>query len=139
MKPHQQFFYQYRKMYRPFIKKLNIYLSRHNLYSSQWAILHLLLNEGPHTIGDIAEYQNVEKPTVTRMIQRLKELDYIETTPGKDKREKKIQLTKAGESVCEDVLLTIEEFQKEALQGISEDEQLIASRILMKVRENLLQ
>lgn len=138
MEPHQLFFQQYHSMYRPFINRLNVYLARHQLYSSQWGILRLLIKDEPLTLVEIASYQNVEKPTVTRMIQRLKELGYVESIPGRDKREKKIQLTQLGKKVCAEVQLTIEQFHKDALQGISEEEQLIASRILAAVQENLL-
>jgi MarR family transcriptional regulator, transcriptional regulator for hemolysin len=139
MKPHQSFFYHYRAMYRPFINKLNDYLAKHQLYSAQWAVLNLLDKEGAHTLVEISNYLNVEKPTVTRIFQRLMELGYIESIPGKDKREKKIQLTELGKKVCTEIQVTIEEFQKDALRGISEAEQLEVSRILAKVRGNLIQ
>jgi|SRR5690625_3250990 len=138
MKSYQHFFYQYHSMYRPFINKLNACLAEYQLYSSQWAVLRLIVQEGPLTLGEIATHQNVEKPTVTRMAQRLKEFDYIEVIPGKDKREKRIQLTKTGKKIYTDVQLTIEQFQKEALQGISEEKQLEISQILATVQENLL-
>lgn len=138
MKPHQLFFYQFRSLYRPFTKKLNVYLAKHQLYSSQWGMIHLLMKEGPLTVVDIADRQNIEKPTASRLVQRLKELGYVETIPGKDRREKKIQLSDAGEKVCAEILETIEQFQKDALEGISEEEQLEASRLLAKVRANLL-
>lgn len=138
MKPHQSFFYEYRAMYRPFIQKLNVHLAKHQLYSSQWGVLDFLIKKGPHTLVGISNYLTVEKPTVTRMFQKLSELGYVEAVPGKDKREKKIKLTELGENVCADVYIMIEQFQKEALQGISEEEQLEVSRILATVRENLL-
>lgn len=138
MKSHQLFFYQYRTMYRPYINKLNLYLAKHQLYSSQWSILYLLIHEGPFTLVEMANFLNVEKPTITRMIQKLVELNYVETVPGKDKREKRIHLTDIGEQVCSEVQATIDQFQKEALQGISEEDQLLVSRILATVQENLL-
>lgn len=89
MQPHQAFFHEYRMMYRPFINKLNVYLASHQLYSSQWAILRLLISEKSLTLVEISNSLNVEKPTTTRMIQKLIELGYVTTVPGKDKREKK--------------------------------------------------
>ncbi|MGE7919627.1 MarR family winged helix-turn-helix transcriptional regulator [Viridibacillus sp. NPDC093762] len=138
MQPHQAFFHEYRMMYRPFINKLNVYLASHQLYSSQWAILRLLINEKSLTLVEISNSLNVEKPTTTRMIQKLIELGYVTTVPGKDKREKKVQLTSFGHDVCKDVQVTIEQFQLDALEGVSEDEQIIVSKVLETVRNNLL-
>lgn len=138
MKPHQAFFHEYRMMYRPFINKLNVYLASHQLYSSQWAILRLLISEKSLTLVEISNSLNVEKPTTTRMIQKLNELGYVTTVPGKDKREKKVQLTSLGHDVCKDVQVTIEKFQLDALEGISVEEQIIVSKVLETVRNNLL-
>ncbi|KOO47260.1 MarR family winged helix-turn-helix transcriptional regulator [Viridibacillus arvi] len=138
MQPHQAFFHEYRMMYRPFINKLNVYLASHQLYSSQWAILRLLISEKSLTLVEISNSLNVEKPTTTRMIQKLIELDYVTTVPGKDKREKKVQLTSFGHDVCKDVQVTIEQFQLDALEGISVEEQIIVSKVLETVRNNLL-
>jgi DNA-binding MarR family transcriptional regulator len=138
MKPHQAFFHEYRMMYRPFINKLNVYLASHQLYSSQWAILRLLINDKSLTLVEISNSLNVEKPTTTRMIQKLNELGYVTTVPGKDKREKKVQLTSLGHDVCKDVQVTIEKFQLDALEGISVEEQIIVSKVLETVRNNLL-
>lgn len=125
-------------MYRPFINKLNVYLASHQLYSSQWAILRLLISEKSLTLVEISNSLNVEKPTTTRMIQKLIELGYVTTVPGKDKREKKVQLTPFGHDVCKDVQVTIEQFQLDALEGISVEEQIIVSKVLETVRNNLL-
>ncbi|ETT83009.1 MarR family transcriptional regulator [Viridibacillus sp. FSL R5-0477] len=138
MQPHQAFFHEYRMMYRPFINKLNVYLASHQLYSSQWAILRLLISEKSLTLVEISNSLNVEKPTTTRMIQKLIELGYVTTVPGKDKREKKVQLTPFGHDVCKDVQVTIEQFQLDALEGISVEEQIIVSKVLETVRNNLL-
>jgi len=138
MKSHQLFFHQYHKMYRPFIAKLNQELAKYELYSSQWSVLLLIHREGALTLGEISEHQLVERPTVTRTVQRLKRSGYVNAKPGEDKREKKIYLTELGENICTDMQMSIEQFQKEALQGISEEEQLKTSRILAKVYSNFV-
>ncbi|RDW18045.1 MarR family transcriptional regulator [Oceanobacillus chungangensis] len=137
MKPYQLFFHHYHKMYRPFVSKLNVHLAKHQLHSSQWSALVLLKNEGPLTIVEIASHQNVEKPTISRTVKRLVELGFVEQTPGKDKREKRIEITRLGEAVCTEIRETVEQFEVDALQGISEEEQIAVSRILATVYENL--
>jgi DNA-binding MarR family transcriptional regulator len=138
MSQYQDFFSQYYELYRPLINKLNVHLAQYQLYSSQWAILKLIKNKGPLTFGEIANIRNVEKPTVTRMVQRLYELDFVEIVPGKDKREKFIQITAFGKKQCEEIQLTIDDFYREALSGISEEEMKEVTTILGTVRENIL-
>lgn len=80
---------------------------------------------------------SVEKPTVTRTISRLEELGYVEHVPGKDKREKRMQLSEMGRHVYKDVRVTIDQFEQEILKGVSEDEQNEAIRIMGKIQKNM--
>lgn len=138
MESYQNFFQQFLSVYRPLINKANQQLAKYQLYTSQWAILNLLYLKGPHSNVEIANHQNVEKPTITRMIQRLEELNYVECVPGRDRREKKIQLTDYGREICAEIKLMFKELERDALRGITEKEQEEASRVLATVRENLL-
>jgi DNA-binding MarR family transcriptional regulator len=96
-----------------------------------------LANFGSATLVELSDYQSVEKPTVTRIINRLEELGYIEQVPSKDKREKRMQLTKHGQKVYKDVRVTIDTFEQDILKGISEEEQLEAIRIMREIRNNI--
>ncbi|OCA89154.1 MarR family transcriptional regulator [Bacillus wudalianchiensis] len=125
-------------LYRPFENRLNILLGEHGLYRAQWTVLYYLANFGPSTPVELANYQSVEKPTMTRTIHRLKELEYLETIPTKDKREKKMQLTALGKKVYEDVRVSIDEFEQDILEGISEEEQLKAIQIMKAIQQNIL-
>lgn len=125
-------------LYRPFENNLNIQLGKHHLYRAQWTILYRLFNSGPSTLVELSNYQGVEKPTVTRTINRLEELGYVEQIPGKDKREKIMQLTEHGKDVYLEVRVTIDQFEQDILTGISEAEQLEAIRIMEDIREKLI-
>jgi MarR family transcriptional regulator, transcriptional regulator for hemolysin len=125
-------------LYRPFENKLNIHLAEHHLHRAQWSIFHYLTNNGSATLVELSHYLYVEKPTVTRTINRLEELGYVEHVPSKDKREKRIQLTELGRKVYLDVRVTIDQFEVDILNGISEAEQLEAIRIMGEIRENII-
>lgn len=137
IKTYQKFFQQLLLLYRPFENRLNIELAKHDLYRAQWSVLHYLSNYGTATLVELADYQSVEKPTVTRTISRLEELGYVEHVPGKDKREKRMQLTDIGRTVYGDVRVTIDEYEQEILKGISEEEQLEVIRIMGDIRNNI--
>lgn len=137
MEPHREFFYEYIATYRPYLNLLNKQLASFQLYSSQWRIMHFILHNGAHTVSDIAVYQKVEKPTTTKMVQRLIELGYVEASTGEDKRTKVIQLTKTGHEICDQIQKKISQLQCYLLEGISEEEQLLATRLLKKVSKKI--
>lgn len=132
------FFQQLTQLYRPFESKLNVELGKHQLYRAQWSILYYIVNFGSPTLVEISNYLGVEKPTVTRTINRLEELGYVENIPGKDKREKRMQLTDLGKKVYLEVRETVDEFEKEIIEGVSEKELLLAIQIMKTIRNNLI-
>ncbi|RUQ27457.1 MarR family transcriptional regulator [Peribacillus cavernae] len=125
-------------LYRPFENRLNIELGKHHLYRAQWSILYYLSNYGSATLVELSNYLSVEKPTVTRTITRLEELEYVEHVPGKDRREKRMQLTELGRKIYEDVRVTVDQYEQDILKGISKEEQLEAIRIMEEIRNNIL-
>ncbi|TQR20137.1 MarR family transcriptional regulator [Psychrobacillus vulpis] len=139
MKSYSEFFHQFLLLYRPFENHLNIQLAKHDLYRAQWSILFYLYRNDSATLVELSNYQSVEKPTVTRTITRLEELGYVEQMPSKDRREKKMQLTLLGKKVYEDVRVTIDAFEQSILQGISEEDQLKAIRMMGEIRSNILE
>ncbi|MBX9957485.1 MarR family transcriptional regulator [Peribacillus simplex] len=138
MKTFQKFFQQLLLLYRPFENNLNIQLNKHDLHRAQWSILYYLNNYGSATLVELANYQSVEKPTITRTIARLEELGYVEHVPSKDKREKRMQLTELGKKVYSEVRVTIDQYEQEILKGITEEEQLAAIRIMGEIRNNII-
>ncbi|UJF26857.1 MarR family transcriptional regulator [Planococcus sp. 107-1] len=125
-------------MYRPFESQLNQELGKHGLHRAQWTILYYLVNEGPSTLVELAHYQRVEKPTMTRTVSRLEELGYVDHIPGKDRREKRMQLTAEGTKVYKKVRVTIDKFEQEILEGIPEDTQQLIIESMKAIRMNLI-
>ncbi|MCH1624574.1 MarR family winged helix-turn-helix transcriptional regulator [Fredinandcohnia quinoae] len=138
IKTSQRFFHQLLQMYRPFENHLNIHLNKHQLHRAQWTILYYLSNFGSATLVELSTYQGVEKPTVTRTMNRLEEMGYVEHVPSKDKREKRMQLTVLGRKIYTDVRVTIDEYEDDILTGISEEEQLEMIRMMEKIRTSIL-
>ncbi|WP_400164423.1 MarR family winged helix-turn-helix transcriptional regulator [Brevibacillus sp. TJ4] len=126
-------------LYRPFENQLNVLLATHQIQRAQWTVLYYLSNFGNATLVELSQYQSVEKPTVTRTVNRLEELGMIEQVPSADRREKRIQLTELGRQVYQEVRVTIDQFEQNILRGISEQEQLEAIRIMGVIRTNLLE
>ncbi|MEK5231727.1 MarR family transcriptional regulator [Lysinibacillus sp. FSL K6-0232] len=135
----QDFFNQYRLMYRPFIKQLNVQLEPYQLYSSQWAVLRFLRDNGPHSFVEIANFMAIEKPSVTKLVHKLIELGYVETATGKDKREKLVRLSPYGEELVQKIQLQLQPFFEQALAGVAKQDIDIATQVLAKICMNINQ
>ena len=133
----QDFFNEYRLMYRPFTNQINLQLENYQLYSSQWGLLRLLTDRGPHSLVEIANFMYIEKPSVTRLVQKLVELGYVETVVGKDKREKLVQLTEHGENIVEEIQANLKPYLEDSLADVSEKDIEIATQVLAKIRVNI--
>lgn len=133
----QNFFNQYRLMYRPFINQVNVQLEKYQLYSSQWAVLRLLNDKGRHSFVEIANYMSIEKPSVTRFVHKLVDLGYVETVAGRDKREKLVQLTAYGEELVLEIKANLKPLFEQALAGVSKQEIEIATQVLAKICANI--
>ncbi|WP_354669988.1 MarR family transcriptional regulator [Paenibacillus sp. BSR1-1] len=135
----RKFFHQLLMLYRPFEKRLNTELAKHELHRAQWTIIYYLENINPATLVELSNYQGVEKPTITRTVSQLEERGIVEQVPGKDKREKRMQLTKAGKQFYQEIRKTVDAYEEEILMGISEEELKTAIVIMDDIRKNIIQ
>ena len=133
----QQFFNEYRLMYRPFINQINLVLEQYGLYSSQWGLLRILLEQGPQSYGDIAHLLYIEKPSVTKLVQKLIEMELVIIGVGKDKREKIVHLTEQGENTIAMIQNELKPILKKVLAGVSIGEIETAMHVLEKIRLNI--
>lgn len=134
----QGFFQRYLMLYRPLISKLNEVLGKYNLTYSLWQVILYIKNNGPSTLVEISSYYNIEKPTITRVVTRLEEKQFIIGKTGKDRREKIIHLTEAGEDIYSVCRNEITELECQIMKGIPESEQLAGFQLLPKIRENII-
>jgi len=134
----QGFFSCFMSVYRPLISKLNELLDEYDLSYSLWQVINYLKNNGPSSLVDISTYHNIEKPSITRRVQRLEERRLIEVLPARDRREKIIKLTASGEELYQKCRKKITRLEYEVMEGIPEKEQLLAFEILPKIRDNII-
>ena len=132
------FFQKYLRLYRLLITSLNELMSDYQLSYSLWQVIYYIKNYGPSTLVDISNYYNVEKPTITRRVHRLEELQIVVQIPGKDRREKIIQLTELGEQIYKECRLKITNLEKNVMEGIPLEDQLITYQTLPKIQQNIM-
>ena len=134
----QGFFQRYLGLYRPLITKLNELLAVYDLSYSLWQVIVYVKNNGPATLVDISSNYNVEKPTITRRVQRLEESQLVKQIASKDRREKIIQLTELGEEVYKACRKDITELENSVMEGIPQEEQVAIFQVLPKIQDNIM-
>lgn len=132
------FFQRYLRLYRPLITTLNELMSTYKLSYSLWQVIFYLKNNGPSTLVEISNQYNVEKPTITRRVHRLEDLQMVKQIPGKDRREKVIQLTELGEEIYQACRKKITELEHNVMEGIAKEEQMITFQTLPKIQDNIM-
>lgn len=75
------------------------------------------------TALELAEYIHVDKATITKLMKKLTELNYIHVeTDHKDRRIRHLYLTDEAENVVKRIKLLQQEFEEDLLNGMEEDE-----------------
>lgn len=137
MEDKRRLFFELSGTYRPYVANMDLLLSEYNLYSSQWRIMVYLKNYGPHTISEIAGYNSVEKPTITRLVMKLIDMGFLKSTPGEDRRVRIIDITEEGHRVYEKVRDKTDIFYKYALEEIKSEEIDELTELMQKISRRI--
>src|SRR3954453_15831735 len=113
-------------------------MSQYELSYSLWQVIYYVKNNGPSTLVEISTQYNVEKPTITRRVHRLEELQIVKQIAGQDRREKIIQLTELGEEVYKTCRKKITNLEIRVMEGIGKEEQEVVFHTLPKIQEKMI-
>jgi len=80
----------------------------------------------------------VEGPTLVRLLDRLEEMGWVrrEQAPG-DRRMKHVHLTEEAQPYLDELARTARALEAEVLEGLSDEDMLIAHDVLLTVRGRL--
>ncbi len=134
----QLFFETMLDLRRHYVNEMDAILSHYQLSSSQWFIFKTIALTAPTTLVEVAKARAIEKPTATKIIHKLVELKLVETTEGKDKREKILSLTDYGQDIYKEIQVHVSACQEESLKDIdlSVDELTAALDTVMHYYKN---
>jgi MarR family transcriptional regulator, transcriptional regulator for hemolysin len=132
-----EFFHQYIQLSRSYTKKLNEQLAPLNIFHAQWSVLYYLHQAGSATLVEISHYYHVEKPTITRTVNRLYERGLIEQISTEDKRERRIQLTDLGAHMYEECQLVVNHFEQSIMGSIPQKDIKQTEQTLLQLRKNI--
>lgn len=115
-------------------QEANNTLKKHNLFASQWSVLSCIYRHKEMTMTQIWKYLNVEAPTITRTVNRLAELGWVEIGPGKDRREKIVKLSDQAIQQYNIIQESITEFEERMVINLTEEEKAQLLELLQKIR-----
>lgn len=119
---------------RSISQQLNEVLKPFELFHSQWTILYLLQRQGAMTLTDIWQQLHVEAPTVTRTVNRLEVLGWVERRQGADQRAKIIALTAWADEKLPAVTAAVKQYEMRISQHLCADEQQQLLHLLQKMK-----
>ena len=114
--------------------KANLTLKQHGLYSSQWSVLYCVQKHNEMTLTQIWKYLNVEAPTITRTVNRLADLGWLEISSGRDRREKVVKLTSEASKNFPVIQKSMSDFEDSVVSNLSPEEQNTLMELLKKIK-----
>ena len=114
-------------------------LKRHDLTLMQTRVLGFLAEMGGRTTQkEIEDDLQVSHPTVVGLVSRMEQKGFLTTRPDPmDRRNKLVELTDKAQLVGHDIDVTVEQHDRELLQGFSEQEIDTLKRFLNRIIHNL--
>ena len=104
------------------------------------AALGTISRHGPLTPSELADRENIQRPTATRLLGRLEEPGYVARTPDPhDGRSALVAVTPAGQALLEDLRHRKDAYLARRLRTLSADERATlrrASDILERLLED---
>jgi MarR family transcriptional regulator for hemolysin len=108
-----------------------------NITIDQWLILKVLMDNPGIMQQEVAEMVFKDNASVTRIIEILEKSKYLKKKVNPNDRRKSIlKITPSGERVIQEVQKIVLENREIALNGISEKDLEIASKVLDQIIEN---
>lgn len=115
--------------------EVNKTLKDYNLYSSQWSVLNCVHRHKEMTLTQIWKYLNVEAPTITRTVNRLAVLGWLDIKAGKDRREKIVRLSTKALETFPTIENSMNVFENEMLSALSQEDQQLLMELLKKINK----
>lgn len=119
------------------MKRFNEEFALAGLYSSQWAFILRLYEQGPSTHKELSKYLSIEPPTVTRTLARMEETGWVIKEEGMDRRERRVGLSPAAYEQFLSWQQMSDALEMTALDNINEVDLAVFTAVLQKMMDNL--
>lgn len=110
------------------------------LYQGQPPVLRELWKHEGLTQTQLASVLKVTPATTTKMLQRMEKAGFVHRKPDvQDQRVSRVYLTEMGRAVQNEVENVFKALDAETFANITAEEQVVLHRLLLRIRENLLE
>lgn len=108
------------------------------LTRSQWWVLTMLYAKEGVTQSELADFMDLEKPTLGRLLDRMQEKHWIERRPDSlDRRVNRLYLTEKVQEIMRALRKTAADVRKDALGDLSQVDRENFIDTLIKIKNNL--
>ena len=108
------------------------------LTRSQWWVLTMLYGKEGVTQSELADFMDLEKPTLGRLLDRMQEKHWIERRPDSlDRRVNRLYLTEKVQELMRALRKTAADVRKDALGDLSQVDRENFIDTLIKIKNNL--
>ncbi len=109
-----------------------------NMDISRWRVAMLLRIHGELSISDIAEHALAKRPTITKIVYRMREEGLVSVEPSEtDGRVTMVELTEQGHEKIHAILEGTQKMFAKAFKGFTEPQIQKSTQLLQRYFENL--
>ena len=113
-------------------------LKQYNMDQPSWRVLMLLGDKNPSTVGDLSRRSATKFSTITRILIRMENDGLIDRKPfPDDNRVIEVFITNKGKDILQELKVLASKIYQKAFDGISDQDAINFTNILIKMRENL--
>jgi len=103
-----------------------------------WRVLMTLAEKNPCSVSEIAAYATMKRPTISRVVERMRVAGLVRTAPGRtDSRVTEVYLMPAGRRTLKKLIRVAGREYERALEGIDGDTLATLVETLTRIRGNL--
>lgn len=133
----RQLFQQFLILHRPYKQRFDMLLGQYSLSTYQWWALVMLAEHQELMASEMATMQCVEKPSMTKTLQKLEQLQYVTARVGEDKRQRLFRLSSTGVTLVKRVEQELLIDQKELLTNVTFEEMQTTIHVLQQISHHL--
>ena len=121
-----------------YIDNMSARLKKHNMDQPSWRVLMLLGDKNPSSVGELSRRSVTKISTITRILMRMEKEELVYRKPfPEDNRIVEVFITDKGESVLNNLRTLANEVYEQAFDGLSDQDIISFTNILMQLRHNL--
>lgn len=119
----------------------SMYLLREwDIHPAKAGMLWALKYSGGLSQKELAKKMGITPPSMTAMIKKMEAEQLIEKHQDeKDQRIARIWITEKGKKIADEMDIILKQLEQESFQNMSEEEVMLLRRLLLQIKENLLE